>query len=69
MKDKDNITLLPGGASPNAMKEALRNLKEVQGEMIEYQAIQAKLHREKYDALILEGFTSEQALELCKVLF
>lgn len=33
---------------------------------IEYMKLKAKLQKEKYDALVEVGFTSEQALELCK---
>lgn len=36
--------------------------------MIEHVAMMAKLHREKYNSLIREGFTEAQALELCKVI-
>jgi len=29
----------------------------------------AKLHKAKYDALVAEGFTEVQAIELCKQVF
>lgn len=32
----------------------------------EYEALQAKIKRKKFLSLVGEGFTEEQALELCK---
>lgn len=68
MKEDDGITLLPGGETPNAMKEAVRNMKKGKEDLLEYHKIQAELHWAKYSTLLKEGFTSEQALELCKTL-
>ena len=36
--------------------------------ILQCMVITARLHREKYNALVLQGFTEAQALELCKVI-
>ena len=45
----------------NALREYVRNFKVIK----EYNAIQAKLWRAKYNTLITEGFTKDEALHLC----
>lgn len=49
--------------------ESLTYMKNNLVAFSEFIAIQARLHREKYDACIDQGFTKEQALELCKNVF
>ena len=44
----------------------LRKMRERLDFMIEYEQMQAKVLKAKYDALIKEGFNAIQALELCK---
>lgn len=34
--------------------------------LTEYHQLDAKIKRAKYDALLAEGFSPDQALELCK---
>lgn len=51
--------------TPNLTKE-LRNLVENLPVMLEYQTAVAQLQRARYKALLKEGFTEEQAIELCK---
>lgn len=34
--------------------------------LIEYQQLQAQITRKKFEALVKEGFTDTQAIELCK---
>jgi len=48
------------------VEKALKNLIDNFSAYEEYQNYKAKLVKEYYDALIEEGFTKEQALELCK---
>lgn len=49
--------------------QAILQIKENMPALIESFAVQAKMHRAKYEALIKEGFTESQAIELCKILF
>ena len=64
-----NVTALDGGNKPNIMKEAIRNMTENLPMLIEHAALMAKLHRAKFLALKAEGFSDQESLELCKVVF
>ena len=64
--NKPNVTALPGGSTPNVSKDALRNLKADLEHHIECQRALAPVYRAKYLALLEEGFTEAQAIELCK---
>lgn len=41
-------------------------LREEWPQICRHLSVMAKLHREKYNALLAQGFTEAQALELCK---
>lgn len=62
----DILNLIPGENEKNAMKEFLRTWENNLEDYLKAQTLQAKLIKSRYDALIQEGFTTEQALELCK---
>lgn len=56
-----NVTL-------SILEKALIDVKEDLPTLLEYQEINARLTRCKYNSLMDQGFTAEQALELSKTL-
>lgn len=66
--EKNNLTVLKGGNSPDEFKDAIKALRDGMELHVEYVVLQSKLHKVKYDALIKEGFDAAQALELCRFL-
>lgn len=62
----DNVHVLEGGHSPDKAAEDMRKLRNNLATIIEAQAFMAQVTKAKYDALIAQGFTAAQALELCK---
>jgi len=70
MKDKrismDDFKSGTPGEKLQEFKEAVRQMTLTLPVQLEMMAIQAKLIRAKYNALVAEGFTEQQALELCK---
>lgn len=48
------------------METAIKDMWEVMDHQIKFYEVQSKMLREYYNALIKEGFTNEQALELVK---
>jgi len=67
--EKDNLYGIKGGNKPNITKDALKQMREGIPLMLEYHQITAEIRRAKYDALITQGFTKAEALELSKTLF
>lgn len=61
---KDNLTVLTGPI--DKQRAALEELKRSLPVHIEILAISAQMIRAKYQALVAQGFTEAQALELCK---
>jgi hypothetical protein len=66
--DKDNLKLLQGKSSPSITKDAIRELRSNLPNMIEFYILYAEIIHAKFEALKSQGFTEEQALELCKTL-
>jgi len=54
--------------NPDAMAEIISYLERTMPDQIKMYATVAKLTKIKYDAMIKEGFTPTQALELCKTI-
>jgi len=66
-KDNDKIKLL-NISGKNEDLAAIENLKRNFPAVVEHVKIFAKMRKASYDAHIKEGFTKDQALELCKKL-
>jgi len=64
--DKDKLTVFPGGAAANEIKNAVRQFAEAMSDHCEFLKLNAQLLKTKFDALKEQGFTEQQALELCK---
>lgn len=65
MSDKDKIKLLNTN-NKNEMRAELEKMKRDLPEFIEYTSVLAKIRKASFDALVEQGFTEPQALELCK---
>jgi len=66
MTEPPDLNSIRGSATRNVLAESLRNFRDNYLLLIEYHAIDAQIKRAKFLALIKEGFTEAQALELCK---
>ena len=60
------LKVFKGCGKPNEMKEAIRTMLDVMPDYIEYLKVDAQVRREKFKALVGQGFTVDQAIELCK---
>ena len=62
----DNISLIQGGGEKNLGEEHVRELEKTYPTLLKQITWLAKLTRARFDAFKAEGFTDEQALQLCK---
>ena len=60
------LTPIRGAGKPDEAAETLRKLQANLESAMALQAVLAKITRAKYESLMAEGFSAEQALELCK---
>jgi hypothetical protein len=63
---KENIHPIFGGNNTDAIKQEIKEFINALPQRLELIVVLARLQKAKYDALILEGFSEVQALELCK---
>jgi len=67
MSGADNkLVGIQGGREKNPALDAIRQIQHNLAFYCEAQAALAAMTRSKYEALLKEGFTESQALELCK---
>ena len=62
----DKITVIPGAGQPDKFRQLLRDMKANLEVTLEYEVIRAQVTRVRYEALLKQGFTEAQALELCR---
>lgn len=61
-----NLHVLNGNAKNDDLKKVLRQLRESLPTHMAIQEELARLTKNKYEVLLKQGFTEQQALELCK---
>lgn len=60
------VIALPGNATPDKVRESMRNLQASLPAILEGQMLLAQVTRAKFEALLAQGFSEAQAIELCK---
>lgn len=66
---KEKVIPLEGIGLPSMNKDIVQKILDTWPDTVRYFAINAKMTRERYNSLLEENFTKEQALELSKTLF
>jgi hypothetical protein len=61
-----NLVAFDGDRKAHKREEEILKLRENLPVILEAQKIVAEIARAKFNALVGQGFTAEQALELCK---
>lgn len=64
--DKDKPAILVLATKTDELVAAVAGLIRNEKSMVDYHRYNARMLHTKYEALIDEGFTADQALELCK---
>lgn len=49
-----------------ALAQSVKNMRENLPALMEFEQLQARLSRHKFQALVEAGFSEQQALELCR---
>jgi len=68
-KQKDNIIIKLVECDTDENKRILENLIKHLPEILKYSKVRAEICRSDYLAYVNQGFTEEQALELCRSKF
>ena len=69
MSDDDKVIPIGGSKDKSISSEAVTQMRKEFQNQIELIHMMAELQWEKYQSLVGQGFTKEQALELCKDVF
>lgn len=66
---QDNVKDIFGGNRTTLSEQQVKEFEDSLGLLIKHVQLLAQIQKAKFDALVKEGFTKEEALELCKQVF